>query len=92
MSPLTGPEGVWKFTTGILATALVTLTFAYPRDIVSRADFEQFKREEIDHIEQVRREQAEKDARLEERVRQLQIDSGRIAEKLGVPAHPGDSR
>lgn len=82
-------SGVWKFLTGIFATALLTLIIAYPRDAVNRADFEEFKREERDQTERLRVEQAAKDAELSGQVRQLQIDTGRIAEHLGVSAHPG---
>lgn len=81
--------GVWKFLAGIFGTALLTLIIAYPRDAVNRADFEQFKREERDQTERVRIEQAQKDTELSSQVRQLQIDTGRIAEHLGVAAHPG---
>lgn len=88
MSDELSSNGVWKFLTGIFATALLTLIIAYPRDYVSRADFEQFKREERDQSDVARHEQASKDAELSTQVHQLQVDTGRIAEHLGVAAHP----
>lgn len=81
--------GVWKFLTGIFATALLTLIIAYPRDAVSRADLEEFKREVREQSERVRIEQATKDTQITGQLQQLQIDTGRIAEHVGVPAHPG---
>jgi hypothetical protein len=81
--------GVWKFIAGVLATALFTLIVAYPRDSVSRADFEQFKREERESTERLRIEQATKDATLTTQITQLQIDTTKIAAHLGVPASPG---
>ena len=80
---------VWKFIAGVLGSALLTLIIAYPRDSVSRGDFEQFKHEERAQFDQVQRDQAAKDADLTTQLRQLQIDTGRIAEHLGVAAHPG---
>lgn len=81
--------GVWKFIAGMLATALFTLIVAYPRDSVSRADFEQFKKEEREHAETMRVEQAKTDGQLAAQVQQLQIDTTKIAAHLGVTASPG---
>jgi hypothetical protein len=55
---------VWKFIAGVLGSALLTLIIAYPRDSVSRSDFEQFKHEERAQFDQSQRDQAAKDADL----------------------------
>lgn len=86
------PENVWKFLCGIFFTALLTLIVAYPRDAVTRADMELYKKDQNAVTEQIRHEMAERDTRLQEQVRQLQVDTGRIAERIGVTAHPGGNR
>lgn len=86
------PENVWKFLAGIFFTALLTLIVAYPRDAVTRADMEQYKKDQNSVTEQLRHEMAERDIRIQEQVRQLQVDTGRIAERIGVTAHPGGNR
>jgi hypothetical protein len=83
-----GPDSVWKFLTGIFATALITLIIAYPKDTISRTDVDQLKRELAETSTTNRRELEERLIRLEEQVRQLQVDTGRIAERTGVPAQP----
>lgn len=68
-------NGIWKAVALTLAGALMSLCVAW---ITMTKDA--IGRAEVES----------QNARLEERVRQLQIDVARISERMGIPAHPGD--
>lgn len=68
-------NGIWKSVALTLAGAICSLCVAWIT--VTR---DAISRTEVET----------QNARLEERVRQLQIDVARISEHMGIPAHPGD--
>jgi hypothetical protein len=80
--------GVWKTAALFLAGMVVTLGGAWitsNHDAVTRAEVPALLRTYTDEMIAIR----EQNARLEEKVNQLQVDVARISERLGVPAHPG---
>jgi hypothetical protein len=80
--------GIWKAAALFLAGVVVTLSgawFSVTRDSVSRTEIPVMMKEYTDQLISVR----EQNARMEEKMIQLQVDVARISERLGVPMHPG---
>lgn len=89
---------IYKTLTTLLSGMLITLIGAYlvsNHNVVTHEEFsglvQQYSpytsdqkgiREKLDTL-------SEQNVRLQTQVEQLQIDTARISEKLGVPAHPG---
>lgn len=90
---------IYKTMTACLGSALVTMMGAYmlaTHDTVTKAEMPGYISQYSPYTSDQKEIKGQIDSlavqttTLQDQVRQLQIDTARISEKLGVPAHPGD--
>jgi uncharacterized membrane-anchored protein YhcB (DUF1043 family) len=81
------PDSIWKFSTTFLAGVVITLVSAYfanQKDLVTREDLAIQLETQQKRLDDQSRELGE----LKASVIQLDVDTARIAEHLGVPPKP----
>lgn len=82
-----GDNGVYKFLTTVLITIVIsmgTFYFAVGKDAITKQDMPGLLATMQRQID----DQTAEIAKLRSEVVQLEIDTARISDKLGVPAHP----
>jgi len=80
-------DGIWKFATMFLSGVVLSLLSAYfitQKDVVTKTDLNASLAMQQRQLDEQNRSIVEMKASIV----QLDVDTGRIAEHLGVPAHP----